>query len=298
MTRIRLSEWLFAGLLVFALHAMALTGWAVLAPAPEGGSIESPRAAAADPVILAVKLDHPEAQPAASPAMVPTPAASSNEIIVVPTDPAPLSGPGQSTAMLAIPQDSLLPDQAVQEPSSQDQASQDKPQTAAIRPVGQPITATGEPAAGQAARLPSRDPVPLPKPKPLPPAAPGESDAGAAPASETSIAAVETARPAVESAPASAAHSGYYRQLLAEVMQAQIYPQDAKRENKKGTVYLQIVVQRTGVIKSYDIVKSSGFQELDDAAVQTLVRANPVQPFPDGITDDELRFGLPMRFGS
>jgi len=97
----------------------------------------------------------------------------------------------------------------------------------------------------------------------------------------------------------SAAHSAYYRTLLAQIKSARRYPDDARREGKEGTVYLQIVVQRAGRIRSYDIVKSSGFQELDDAAVQTLVRANENLPaFPTEITEPELRFGLPIRFGS
>jgi protein TonB len=303
MTRIRFIEWLFAAVLVVVLHGIAITGWAWFEPTRSGvrlpEKVETVAAAPANAIALSVSVAGQE-QPAA-PAPSAAPAAltgSSNEIIVVPTEPSTLeTGPGQSTVLVETPTE---PAPIPQQQATPAPASPEPPPIAALEPP--PIDQT--PPTSPPSRSPLRDPVPLPKVKPGTEAESGAPEAPSAVVSgdanaSTQTAAVDSRQPSTDNEPASAAQSAYYRILLAEIKRAQRYPDDAKREGKEGTVYLQIVVLRTGRIRSYDIVKSSGFQELDDAAVQTLVRANEnLPPFPDDIPDGELRFGLPMRFGS
>jgi protein TonB len=304
MTRIRFIEWLLAAVLVVVLHGVAITGWTWFEPTRSGvrlpEKLETTVAAPGNAIALSVSITGQE-QPAA-PALSPSPApqtGSSNEIIVVPTEPSALeTGPGQSTVLVEAPTRAAPMQQ--QQQATPTQAAPEPPPLTALEPPPIDQIAPGS----RSSRSPLRDPVPLPKIKPgtetesgppqTPPAV-GSDDANAT----TQTAAVDSRQPSADNEPASAAQSAYYRILLAEIKRAQRYPEDAKREGKEGTVYLQIVVLRTGRIRSYDIVKSSGFQELDDAAVQTLVRANEkLPPFPDEITDGELRFGLPMRFGS
>jgi protein TonB len=292
MTRIRFTEWLFAAVLVIALHGAALTGWAWLEPTRSGVRLPEKVeqvAAPANAVSLSVTVVGEDRTTAPVPSATEAPASgSSNEIIVVPTEPASLpTGSGQSTVVFEPPSAPALQPLAATEPPTEPE----EPAMAALEPP--PIDqATPDTRSGRSSL---RDPVPQPRVKPgsevesaSPPAqAPGET------------AAADPAQPSADNEPSSAAQSAYYRLLLAQIKRSQRYPDDARREGKEGTVYLQIVVQRIGRIRSYDIVKSSGFQELDDAAVQTLVRANEhLPPFPDEITDQELRFGLPIRFGS
>ena len=292
MTRIRFTEWLFAAVLVIALHGAALTGWAWLEPTRS--SVRLPEkveqvAAPANAVSLSVTVVGEDRTTAPVPSATEAPASgSSNEIIVVPTEPASLpTGSGQSTVVFEPPSAPALQPLPATEPP----AEPEEPAMAALEPPpidqASPDTRSG--------RSPLRDPVPQPRVKPG-----NEVESASPPAQapgETAVA--DPARPSADNEPSSAAQSTYYRLLLAQIKRAQRYPDDARREGKEGTVYLQIVVQRIGRIRSYDIVKSSGFQELDDAAVQTLVRANEhLPPFPNEITDQELRFGLPIRFGS
>ena len=292
MTRIRFTEWLFAAVLVIALHGAALTGWAWLEPTRSGVRLPEKVvqvAAPANAVSLSVTVVGEDRTTAPVPSATEAPASgSSNEIIVVPTEPASLpTGSGQSTVVFEPPSAPALQPLAATEPPTEPE----EPAMAALEPP--PIDqATPDTRSGRSSL---RDPVPQPRVKPgsevesaSPPAqAPGET------------AAADPAQPSADNEPSSAAQSAYYRLLLAQIKRSKRYPDDARREGKEGTVYLQIVVQRIGRIRSYDIVKSSGFQELDDAAVQTLVRANEhLPPFPDEITDQELRFGLPIRFGS
>jgi periplasmic protein TonB len=300
MTRIRFTEWLFAAVLVIALHGAALTGWAWLEPTHSGVRLPEKVeqvAVPANAVSLSVTVVGEDQPTAPEPSVTEAPASgSSNEIIVVPTEPASLpTGPGQSTVVFEPPTAPALQPLPATEPP----AEPGEPAMAALEPP--PMAALEPPPIDQATpdtqsgRSPLRDPVPQPRVKPgsevesaSPPAqAPGET------------AAADPVQSPADNQPSGAAQSAYYRLLLAQIKRSQRYPDDARREGKEGTVYLQIVVQRIGRIRSYDIVKSSGFQELDDAAVQTLVRANEnLPPFPDEIADHELRFGLPIRFGS
>jgi protein TonB len=292
MTRIRFSEWLFAAVLVIALHGAALTGWAWLEPTRSGVRLPEKVEQVADPanaVSLSVTMVGEDQPTAPEPSVTEAPTSgSSNEIIVVPTEPSSLpTGPGQSTVVVEAPSAPVpqpLPEvEAPTEPEEPAMAALEPPPIEQITPD----TPSG--------RSPLRDPVPQPRIKP------GNEVEPAPPPAEAprETVAADPAQTSAENQPSSAAQSAYYRLLLAQIKRSQRYPDDARREGKEGTVYLQIVVQRAGRIRSYDIVKSSGFQELDDAAVQTLVRANEhLPPFPDEIADQELRFGLPIRFGS
>ena len=300
MTRIRFTEWLFAAVLVIALHGAALTGWAWLEPTRSGVRLPEKVeqvAVSTDAVSLSVTVVGEDRPTAPEPSVTEAPASgSSNEIIVVPTEPSTLpTGSGQSTIVFEQPSASAVQPPSATEPS----VEPEEPSVAALEPP--PMTTLESPPIDQASpdtrsgRSPLRDPVPQPRVKP---GSEVESASPPTPApAETAAAA--PAQPPADNQPSGAAQSAYYRLLLAQIKRSQRYPDDARREGKEGTVYLQIVVQRVGRIRSYDIVKSSGFQELDDAAVQTLVRANEnLPPFPDEITDQELRFGLPIRFGS
>lgn len=305
MTRIRFIEWLFAAVLIVVFHGIALTGWVWLEPGRSGvrlpEKVQQVAAVPTDAIALTVTVigeDEPTpSEPSAAPVAQ---TGSSNEIIVVPTEPASLpTSAGQSTVVVEAPSAPTPEDRSTSAPP----VEPERPATAALEPPPiEQVSPDSQPAAP--ARSPLRDPVPQPKIKPgsetesvVPPAPPATGSSGTEAPRET--ASVDSTRPSTDNEPASAAQSAYYRVLLAEIRRSQRYPDDAKREGKEGTVYLQIVVQRTGRIRSYDIVKSSGFQELDDAAVQTLVRANEnLPPFPNDIPDQELRFGLPMRFGS
>jgi protein TonB len=308
MTRIRFTEWLFAAVLVIALHGAALTGWTWLEPTRSGVRLPEKAeqvAVSADAVSLSVTVVGEDRPTAPEPSVTEAPASgSSNEIIVVPTEPSSLpTGAGQSTIVFEPPSAPALQPLPAAEPP----AESEEPAVAALEPPS--LTTLESPPIDQASpdtrsgRSPLRDPVPQPRVRPgseVEPASPPAVESASPPAqAPAETAAADPAQPPADNQPSGAAQSAYYRLLLAQIKRSQRYPDDARREGKEGTVYLQIVVQRIGRIRSYDIVKSSGFQELDDAAVQTLVRANEhLPPFPDEITDQELRFGLPIRFGS
>ncbi len=49
------------------------------------------------------------------------------------------------------------------------------------------------------------------------------------------------------------------------------YPEEARRLNEQGTVLLRVLVETDGSVKRVEIVRSSGFEVLDDAARKTVL---------------------------
>lgn len=58
------------------------------------------------------------------------------------------------------------------------------------------------------------------------------------------------------------------------------YPEEARRNKMYGSLRLLVVIKPDGSVKTIEILKSSGKQILDDAAIQIVRLAAPFQPFP------------------
>lgn len=331
MTRIRFIEWFLAIILVIALHGAALTAWVWVTPksalsqlpaktpAPVQNTEASGSSAPLDMVVTLIEPDQSPEQSAASNRTViqtgqetvsaPAPAAqpasavepASSGTVVRQSEPVVDLNKDTSQIAAITPSPSIASDGAIPDASTVELPPLNEIPDAAPAIDEQ---APAEPAAPAAASEPSpapaassspvRDPVPVPKAKPAT-AAPSTPPAEP-PAAEQQVAAATPEQATATETPVSAAKSVYYRQLIARIKRARVYPSDARRAGKEGTVYMQIVVKRNGRIASYDIIKSSGHKELDDAAVQTLVKANPVGAFPEEVPGEELKFGVPLRY--
>jgi protein TonB len=63
-----------------------------------------------------------------------------------------------------------------------------------------------------------------------------------------------------------------------------VYPTTAQRAGEEGTVLLNVYVTYTGKPQKIDIAKSSGYRELDNAAVETAANWHYVPALHDGDT--------------
>jgi len=63
------------------------------------------------------------------------------------------------------------------------------------------------------------------------------------------------------------------------------YPDEARRRNLSGSLVLTVGINRSGTIESIEIVKSSGFQVLDEAAIRIVELGAPYAALPDQIRD-------------
>ncbi|MFZ0267689.1 TonB family protein [Caulobacter sp.] len=85
----------------------------------------------------------------------------------------------------------------------------------------------------------------------------------------------------------------YRRRLLAHIQPYRRYPRDAHGDG--GAVQLLFVIQRSGAVTGVWVTRSSGVVVLDDAAVQTLMRAQPLPPIPAALPDS-VSVSLPVAF--
>ena len=66
------------------------------------------------------------------------------------------------------------------------------------------------------------------------------------------------------------------------------YPSTARRSHTTGVVILHFVVGRSGLLEVVEVSRSSGSQELDDAASQGMSLAQPLPPIPDRMHTDRV----------
>ncbi len=68
------------------------------------------------------------------------------------------------------------------------------------------------------------------------------------------------------------------------------YPQLAARRGQQGRLKIDFTIQKDGSIKDggIDIIKSSNYPILDDAATTALRLASPFNPFPEGFEHEEI----------
>jgi periplasmic protein TonB len=146
-----------------------------------------------------------------------------------------------------------------------------------VQPTPKPVpTPTPLPQAA----APSPTPVAAPDPTPPAPAAPAPPPAAAAPA---------IGKPTMEIvAPKNVAHAD------CNIAQPD-YPMLSKRRHETGAATVRFVIETTGKIGSIELVKSSGFSRLDDAALAT-VRAGSCKPYIENGQAVPVRITQPVTF--
>ncbi|MDB5619594.1 energy transducer TonB [Tardiphaga sp.] len=128
-------------------------------------------------------------------------------------------------------------------------------------------------------------------------------------ASTESVAAEATAMPSVEAAQeaprsvAPAQGSGqsaqrmkvtWQKELVAHLDRHKRYP--AERQQKTAEITVSFEIDRTGRVLAVSVVKSSGDNAFDEAAVAMVRRSDPLPAPPPLIADEGLSFTLPVIF--
>ena len=80
------------------------------------------------------------------------------------------------------------------------------------------------------------------------------------------------------------------------IEKAKRYPEEARRKGMEGTVVVAFTVGKKGELESVEVVKSSGYKELDEAAVQTIKRAAPFPPLERFSSRERLKIEVPITF--
>ena len=200
------------------------------------------------------------------------------------------------------------------------------PEPAAHEPGSpeRPPVPVSEPDPGPAAPTPTREALPPPAEVPLPPPSqpipspvppplkrspepphrasilPRPSRGAAAEATSPQPGASQVLAPQSAAAP-TAASSGdvigrYLKALAAHLHGFDRYPALARTRSEEGTVIVGVTILRDGHVAGVSVEHPSGHVALDQAAIDTVKRAEPLPPIPDAIPGPTLRFDYPVRF--
>lgn len=83
--------------------------------------------------------------------------------------------------------------------------------------------------------------------------------------------------------------------VLAHLERFRRYPPRARAMRQQGVVYVRFRMDRSGTVLSSDIVRKSGFFTLDQAALDTLRRAQPLPAIPAD-RPDTVELTVPIQF--
>lgn len=170
------------------------------------------------------------------------------------------------------------------------------PQTRQSKPVETP-----KPVQTSLAKPQPHETQPAPQPivslpAPQAPAAPQKLPVTGAPAS-AAVPALPQPAPLTPAAPAQASHGPdkWEGRVLARIERFRRYPSDAQRARLQGTAYIRFRINRDGHVLSSSLERSSGYPALDDAAMDTLRRADPLPKIPAD-RPDEIELLVPIEF--
>ncbi|MFT4249386.1 MAG: TonB family protein, partial [Pseudomonas sp.] len=170
----------------------------------------------------------------------------------------------------------------------------------ALQPT--PESAT-RPPRRQAEREPVVDrPVAQPLPAPSPPAETAfeqtspvlaESDADASQASQAAAPPSPSLPPGAQLAGAS--DPNWEGEVLARLEKFRRYPRQARTRRQQGVAYVRALVDRQGQVLSARLQRGSGHPLLDQEALDTFQRAQPLPP-PPSTLPDPVELEVPVEF--
>jgi periplasmic protein TonB len=84
--------------------------------------------------------------------------------------------------------------------------------------------------------------------------------------------------------------------LMRQLQRAKRYPASAQAHKEEGTVLLSFSIDRNGHVLAHSIVRSSGHAALDNEVLDMIMRAQPLPPFPESMTQAQIDLTVPIRF--
>lgn len=80
---------------------------------------------------------------------------------------------------------------------------------------------------------------------------------------------------------------GYLRRLKEKIESIWIYPGNAAERGIFGDLYIRFTIRKDGRLGNVELVRTSGYRELDDAAMKALRDGDPYWPLPDEWGEDQ-----------
>lgn len=83
-------------------------------------------------------------------------------------------------------------------------------------------------------------------------------------------------------------HRGYMKMLKEKIESIWQYPREAARLGISGDLFIRFSIKKDGRLGEVELLRTSGYKELDEAAIKALRQAEPFWPLPDDWTKDSL----------
>lgn len=84
--------------------------------------------------------------------------------------------------------------------------------------------------------------------------------------------------------------------LMRQLQRVKRYPASAQSRKEEGVVLLSFSIDRNGHVLAHSIVRSSGHAALDNEVLDMIMRAQPLPPFPESMTQTQIDLTVPIRF--
>lgn len=83
-------------------------------------------------------------------------------------------------------------------------------------------------------------------------------------------------------------YESYLLKLKNRIESIWVYPQKMARRGVFGDLYIRFTILRNGSLGEVKLVRTSGYQELDEAAMKALRDGAPYWPLPTGWKEDSI----------
>ncbi len=105
---------------------------------------------------------------------------------------------------------------------------------------------------------------------------------------------IKTAKETFRGISVPADMADYIRAMQKKIAKNLVYPDAAKASDQQGNVDLDLLLLQNGALLSSSIRESSGYPDLDEAALQTVQRLSPYGDFPLNVNAREITITLPV----
>ncbi len=82
-------------------------------------------------------------------------------------------------------------------------------------------------------------------------------------------------------------YHGYLTRLKEKIESIWVYPRSAAEKGIYGDLYIRFTINKKGKLRNVELIRTSGYRELDEAAIKALKDGEPYWPLPDewGVED-------------
>ena len=84
--------------------------------------------------------------------------------------------------------------------------------------------------------------------------------------------------------------------LVQQLQSFKRYPASAQSRKEEGVVLLSFSLDRSGHVLAHSIARSSGHADLDNEVMAMIMRAEPLPPFPESMSQTQIDLTVPIRF--